>query len=259
MKLVASVMVGPGELDRYLHPCLASLAEFCDEIRVRWEGLGDLQGMFAGTDDLASVSITSRRESTFFENEGRARNELLAWTLQALPTHILAIDADEFVTDGPALRAALEADPDAAAWKLEMGEVWKATGDALWLRSDGGWKPHQTPCLYRVPNRPERLLKIRDAALACGREPEIIRRLWRTANVAPAGLLHFGWTNVAERKARHHRYVLADGGEFHARRHLDSILWPDRRVRLSRRDWPAALGPWRGQIVERANRVAVAV
>ena len=109
-----------------------------------------------------------------------------------------------------------------------------------------------------VPDWPEGLLKIRDAALACGREPEIIRRLWRTANVAPSSILHFGWTNASERKERHHRYVLADGGEFHARRHLDSILWPDRRVRLTRREWPAALEPWRERIVERAAREAVA-
>ena len=83
MKLAAMMMVGPGEQDRYLPLVLAALDRFCDV-------------------------IVTEDGHDFFDHEGRARQRLLEKTMAADPSHILAIDADEFVTDGPALRKACE-------------------------------------------------------------------------------------------------------------------------------------------------------
>lgn len=68
------------------------------------------------------------------------------------------------------------------------------------------------------------------------------------------GLLHFGWANVAERAARYERYVVADNGRFHARAHLDSIMWPDDRVTVERREWPDALDSVKADLVARVAR-----
>ena len=161
------------------------------------------------------------------------------------PTHLLAVDADEFVSDGAAVRAACETDAGRGSWALGMQEVWKADAHALWLRIDGGWRAQEAgiPILWRAP--PARVAQtgawqIPDRALACGREPLAVRRLGRPTRV-PADVLHFGWTDENDRARRYARYVEHDGGRFHRSQHLDSIMWPDRRVRLKRRHWPPGL------------------
>lgn len=235
MKLVASMPVGPGEDDRYLGHVLAHLNEFCDDVRTRAE-----------TPDV------------FYEHEGRSRNALLDFTLEADPTHILAVDADEFISDGAALRRVVDDDVGNGVWTLVMEEVWAADHRWLWTRQDGGWRQHPVPILYRVPANRDGRWRIQDRALACGREPLAVRQLAGRGVQTGISVLHFGWANRAERQERYERYAEADGGRFHASSHLQSILWPDRKVRLAKRPWPPALEPWKPVLLERANREAVA-
>lgn len=250
MKLVASMMVGPGEQERYLPTVLAVLAEFCDEVRAVSE-----DPTFTG---WAGVEVLQVAPGTFFRHEGRARQTLLDWTLQGEPSHILAVDADELVTDGQAVRAACEADRRVGVWTLGIVEAWRADEGALWLRSDGAWDAQaRAPLLYRAPRRAGGLWRIQDRALACGREPLAVRQLAGQAVRVDADIVHVGWVNESERAARYQRYVEHDGGKFHRRAHLDSIMWPDRRVRLQRREWPPALEPWKAALLERANREVV--
>lgn len=239
------MMVGPGEGERYLADCLAHLDEFCDAVRVVSEDPSLVIG-----DDVLEVP-----PGTFFRHEGRARQRLLNWTLEGNPTHILAIDADEFVTDGQAVRDACQLDRGIGIWTLGIQEVWKADAGSLWLRHDGGWDMQaRAPLLYRAPRKAGGLWRIQDRALACGREPLAVRQLAGRAERLEADVLHFGWTNVAERAARYQRYVEHDGGKFHSRAHLNSIMAPDSRVRLARRDWPDGLAAYKDALVERANR-----
>lgn len=257
MKLVASMIV-KDELGRYLEPCVGHLLEFCDEVRILDDGSTDAAFTRWSEWGNPRVHVHHRSRSTFFEHEGRARNELLGWTLRADPTHVLAIDADEFVSDGPALRAAIERAPTAAALTLRMEEVWKLAGDCLCVREDGGWRPHPVPVLWAVPDartlrRGQSDWRISDRALACGREPMMVGRLARRAGSdSGVDLLHFGWACAADRPARHERYAVADGGRFHANAHLQSILWPDERVVMEGRPWPEQLEPWRAAITARA-------
>lgn len=230
MKLVASMIMGPGERERYLPFVLASLATFCDDVI-----LGD------GSD--------------FFEHEGRARQRLLDATLAANPTHILAIDCDELVSDGAALRAACES--ECPVLTLVMREVWQADSDQLRVREDGGWKSHLVPSLWRVPDQLDQTWRISDRQLACGREPIAVQALHRTRGCSEwsgVDLLHFGWTNAAERQERYDRYAVADGGRFHAGAHLQSILLPDSRVTLAPLDWPPALERLKADLLERVNQ-----
>jgi hypothetical protein len=194
----------------------------------------------------------------FYEHEGRARQAALEWTMGSAPTHILAIDADEFVAEGHALRGRVEAHQHGVV-SLNMQEVWKADDHGLLIRQDGGWKEHGVACVFHVPPNVHtdrsirRHWRINDRALACGRIP-----IWSTVrgnrggNPVIGDLLHFGWANEADRDARYQRYVEHDGGVHHAGSHLESIMWPDERVSLTRRPWPALKD--RDQILARALR-----
>lgn len=241
MKLVAS-MITRNEMGRYLRPAIESLAAFCDEIRVLDDASDD--GSCEWLCEHPAVELLANEGAPMFEHEGRARQALLEWTLKGTPTHVLAIDADEFVADGQKLRAAIGDFPSVGVYALTMLEVWKAGESALWTREDGGWKAHPVPILWAVPPGDPRRLRIRDRALACGREPEQIGRIGaRGIQFAGTDILHFGWAREAERAARYERYVVADGGRFHASAHLKSIMWEDGHpnLRLEERSWPVGL------------------
>ena len=125
-----------------------------------------------------------------------------------------------------------------------MGESGGNGNDAFKSRYRGGVRPiepHPVPILWAV--NPGQRYQIMDRKLACGREPTQIRPLFRRATHLPVSIFHLGWLDESNRARRHARYVEHDGGNFHARQHLDSIMWDDRRVRLSRRPWPASLTP----------------
>lgn len=241
IRLVASLIV-KNEMGRYLRPNIKHLLDFCDEIRVLDDGSSD--GGTEYLDGFNRVHVAGNEGHTFFEHEGEARNALLSWTMEAEPTHILAIDADEFVADGGLLRAELEADPTSLVWPLCMMEVWEADEKGVRYRLDGGWQPHPVPILYRVPPVRDNTWRIAERKLACGREPMAVRQSYRhRAGAIPTEILHFGWANQAERQARYERYAVADGGRFHQSTHLQSILWGPDKTRLCDCPWPPGLEP----------------
>lgn len=252
IRLVASLIVR-NELGRYLKPCVRSLSEYCDEIRVLDDASSDGTSAWLGTQEKVRLKINYG--PSFFDNEGQARNILLDWTLEAEPTHILAIDADEFLSDGKRVRQILDAGL-ARVWTLKMEEVWKADTDSLWIRNDGGWRAHEIPCLWEVPEQMGSDWRITDRALACGREPEAVRHQFRRAQSTGESILHFGWTNESAREARYQRYVTHDGGEFHANQHIQSIMYPDDRVRLQGRLWPGSLIGLQAELLERVTAQA---
>lgn len=237
MILVAALVVR-NELGRYLQPCIDHLLEFCDKIVVLDDASDDgtTEWLLGETDKR--VQTISQREPRFDVHEGRTRQALLQYTLSVGPTHVLSIDADELVADGASLRTLIGRDTTHDVWKLHMEEVWKATPDALFIREDGGWRAHGVPVLWRAPrNAADPNWQIMDRKLACKRVPMHVTfdANWTAAGIS---ILHLGWANEGERRARYDRYMRIDGGRFHARRHLDSIMWPDARVRLRRREWP---------------------
>lgn len=249
MKLVASMMT-KNEMGRYLRPCIEHLLEFCDEVRVLDDGSTD--GTREYLEATARVDVIANDGPPMFEHEGQARNRLLDWTLAGQPSHVISVDADEFVTNGAAVRRACGGDQGPGVWLLSIQEVWRADAQYLWLRHDGKWDMQSTsPLLWRAPRRAARHWRIPNVQMACGREPLAVRQVGRRGRRIEADVLHFGWTNVGERKARHQRYVEHDGGRFHNITHLNSIMWPDSRVRVQRREWPAALERWKVQLTTR--------
>ena len=247
------MMMVKNELHRYLEPCVEHLLEFCAQIRVVDDHSDD--GSLEYLQSIERVEVLRNPGPGFFEHEGRVRQTLLEWTFQAKPTHVLAIDADEFVADGVALREGLERGSRRGVWSLVMDEVWDASEAGLLIRTDGGWRPHPVPVLFAVPAARDRQWRINPRPLACGRSPVAVTRHAGSAQPCGSSLLHMGWANRAERASRHHRYVVADGGRFHAGSHLDSIMWDDDRVDLTIRHWPERLEPWRETIAYRAELV----
>src|SRR5688572_1708037 len=120
MRLVAAMNVR-NELDRYLRPCIEHLQDFCEEIRVQDDGSED--GSFEWLGEQDRVTVRRNEGPSWREHEGQLHQRLFSFTLEAEPTHILAIDADEFVVDGEAVRRQVAA-VEAPAYGLRMCEVW---------------------------------------------------------------------------------------------------------------------------------------
>lgn len=250
MKLTASLILR-NELHRYLEPCVHSLLEFCDEIRVlddsstdRWEAV--IRSGLSRSDRERLVvhnhHVDTRPGAPAFHLHAAARNRLLEFTLAGDPTYVLAVDADEFVTDGAAVRRACE--KGGSVLTLEIAEVWEACDDLLCVREDGGWRSHEIGCVWRADRFRAGTAGLTDKGHATGRVPDAVHRVAST----PTGesLLHFGWTNLAERAERFERYAVGDAGKFHAAAHIQSIMWPTERVTLSARKWPAS---WSSSLV----------
>ena len=154
VKLSASVIVRD-ELGRYLEPCIAHLLEFCNEVRILDDGSTDgwaenLRGAWGkdGRRVISTYTTTGRNGQPAFYQHATARNQLLQFTLQGWPTHILAIDADEMIADGAMLRKACEQAGD--VWSLTVQEIWQANGTHLFTREDGGWRSHEIGILWRT-------------------------------------------------------------------------------------------------------------
>jgi hypothetical protein len=250
VKLVASLVVR-NEFDRFLRPCVESLLGFCDELRVLDDGSSDQS--FGWLLEQEGVFALRQDESTFYEHEGRTRQTLLDWTLLGQPTHVLAIDADEFVADGQYLRQLISRNPGEHVWTLRMEEVWQATPGTLTIRTDGGWRQHPVPVLWRNTGSQQR---INPRPLACGREPISVSRFAQAGKATRTNteILHFGWANQEHRQIRYDRYMEHDQGQFHASTHLKSIMFPDARCRLEPREWPAGLADVKDQILEVSGR-----
>ncbi len=254
--LVASMIVSD-ETDRYLRIVLDHLLEFCDSVRILDDGSTDgfQEPDWYGDD---RVQVTRTNQSLFFEHEGRARQALWEWTLEAEPSHVITIDADEVVSDGHAVREACERGRIQVA-ALRLIEIWSATRAGMMAREDGGWKRKNVPFVFAVPARMNSYQwRVRDSASACPREPKAVAAMRNRARQPIADLLHLGWANVADRQARYSRY--ADRGNFgHQSAHIKSILFPDEKCELVPYAWPQGLEAYVDDIADRAQKGATGV
>jgi glycosyltransferase involved in cell wall biosynthesis len=225
MKLVASIPTR-NEVTRYL-PAVLDALDFCDEVCVLDDGSVD--GTYEYLEEREGVTVKRNAGTSWREHEAQFRRQLQEFTLEAEPTHVLAIDADELILGGSGIREAIELAPRRAVFTLRMVEIWAT--DPLVVRHDGGWRPHPKEMLYRVPETMRRDDWIQGRAMACPRVPPAVRKA-RYSISTGADVLHLGWAKPAERAERYARYEDLDAGKFHAKRHLDSILWPDEACDL---------------------------
>lgn len=245
VRLIASLIVR-NELGRYLEPCIDHLLEFCDAVRVLDEGSTD-----GWSDKRVTILREPPRKGDAFVNHAAARQRLLDFTLEGQPTHILAVDADEFITDGALLRQTAESLDYAGALKVCLQEVWKVRADELDIRQDGGWTEHDVALVWRPDRLRRDQLRITDRGHATGRTPDAVAQL--PSSHTCSALLHLGWANIGERAKRFERYAVGDAGKYHAKAHIESIMFPDSRIKLQSVAWPEALDSWHGELVRRAG------
>lgn len=250
MRLVASMMV-KNELTRYLPLAVEHLLSVVDEVRVLDDG--SIDGSFQWLQAQKGVDVLRNPGPAFFEHEGKARQNLFDWTMEGRPDFVLAIDADEFVSNLELLRTIADDPAASPVYTLSLTEAWAISERGIDIRVDGLWGPRNIPILFSTP-RQARQWRIADRKLACGREPQEVIRRARRAIVSGAGVIHMGWANEHERQARADRYYEHDQGKFHQNRHLQSILWRDRRVRLRRLPWPLGLRGIRDELTALASQ-----
>jgi len=225
MRIIAHMVVGPGEYDRYLPQVLERITWWADDIHVGFD-----KG--AGEEEFRLVSdVTYHRNFlplSWSDDEGKFRQA--AWddmVREMKPTaedYILCIDADEVIVQHELVkRAVREFAGQRLAFKFH--EMW----DETHFRIDGFWKPYLAGVLF--PYRPGG--RIRQQAMACGREPTYVSNL-PTKKLSIADILHYGYAREADRQAKYERYMALDAGRYHNVRHLQSIIQP------------ASLKEWRG-------------
>jgi hypothetical protein len=100
--------------------------------------------------------------------------------------------------------------------------IWDAPHMA---RVDKLWKPNISSRLFRYYAGGE----YRPRKLACGAEPTYVqtlieqgRILWQT----PLLFEHLGYLKAEDKLMKFHRYMELDGGSYHNRDHLESIVDP---------------------------------
>lgn len=250
-------MITKNEMDRLLTLAVTHLLTYCQEIRVLDDGSDD--GSYEWLCEQDGVEVLRNPGPSFFEHEGHARQNLLEWTMGARPDYVLAIDADELVGDPKVLLDGIGSSAE-AVYTIPLVEAWKVDTGGISIRVDGLWGPRKVPSLFRPPESwpprrgNDRLWRIMDKQLACGREPMAVIRAGARAPVLATNVFHFGWTRESERKARAERYFVHDGGRFHQNRHLQSILNPDDKVGLRGYPWPEGLRKLAPDLIEYAAR-----
>jgi glycosyltransferase involved in cell wall biosynthesis len=245
-------MIVKNEMNRYLPLAVSHLLTYVDEVRVLDDGSDD--GTYEWLLETEGVKVLRNPGPSFFEHEGRARQNLLDWVRKSKADYALGIDADEFVGEPAVIRETMAA-ATMPVYLLQLVEVWKIDLGGISVRVDGLWGPRKVPMLYQLPKGrgTGRDWKIQDKQLACGREPIAVVKASRGAPLLDTQIFHFGWTHESERQARAERYFEHDGGQFHASRHLQSILFPDNKVSLRGYAWPHGLREISSELIEHSN------
>ncbi|HZV74594.1 MAG TPA: glycosyltransferase family 2 protein [Conexibacter sp.] len=216
------MVVGAGEGHRYLDRVLRLADQWADLILVYADGVDpDTRDALGARDIVAEYGETSR----YRDAESDVRNQLMRMCDEELADGdlVVALDADEQLvgtgTNGNPiedLRGAYD-DHRYGRWPVLFEHIWAPDGSVI--RVDGGWAPARGYRIYR--HRPG--ARIPDRKLACLPTPPSDDRACPD-ECSPFRCLHWGYAHPHDRPAKHAFYVEQDGGEFHSRRHIDSIL-----------------------------------
>lgn len=212
-------MVGRNEAGRYLEQCLNHLNGFADKIIFTDDCSDD------NTPDIAEkygCEVQVMDEPTFIENEGLLRNS--AWQFLeefASPGDwVLAIDADELLYGVENLPSLM----NQSIYDV-LGITFYHMWNPLMYRVDKAWQPNLSSRLFRYYQGGSFLQR----KLACGSEPTYVqqlirqnRALWHTG----LNMQHLGYMRDEDKMDKYRRYMELDGGDFHSRTHIESIIDP---------------------------------
>ena len=216
--IIAHMVVGPGEADRYLDPVLARVSEVADVIHVALDPFATPYEKNVAL--IWADSVTHTETPGFLEHEGKFRTRAWMDMEQTVGPEvgdtILLIDADEFIFDPEAVKKAGREYPNQRLG-FTFYHMW---GDDSY-RIDGAWAPHMAWILipYRKGGRHA------DKKMACGREP-LYARNETQVGVSVSDILHYGYYDDADKTEKYVRYSTHDGGRYHSGAHIKSIIQP---------------------------------
>lgn len=241
MRIVGSLVV-KNEADRYLQSCLGWNSAWWDELFVFDDQSSD-KSVEICRRHTDSLETRTERTPTFFEHEGVFRRH--AWQIMSDVCNlksgdwVFSFDADEFLvgaTQPVDLRLELERLAEHAEQRglnsvsIPIPEIW-SLDEPLKVRTDGFWATMRLPRFCRfIEGSDEWMPK----AMGCGSTP-LYSYINPLKDVESLRLLHVGWADQGERRARYERYIaLKNHG--HNPRHIASIV---RNPTLK---------PWDGQV-----------
>lgn len=212
-------MVGRNEADRYLEDVLLHLREIVDLIVFTDDASTDYTPHIA----YSLGAKVQRTETPIFPvNEGALRD--LSWqhlSMYAKPGDwILAIDCDEKFYGSESLPKYLD-QKQYDVLGVTFYHMWNPTH----FRTDKAWTPNVSSRLFRFLPGGE----FAKRKMACGSEPTYVQELIRQRRAnwsTPFRMQHLGYIRDEDKIAKHARYMELDGGSFHARKHIESILDP---------------------------------
>jgi glycosyltransferase involved in cell wall biosynthesis len=227
MKLVAN-MVGRNESGRYLKEVLEHLGHIADEIVFTDDCSDDDTAEIAAS---CGANVYRMPEPMFGTHEGVLRNS--SW--KNLSNHaeigdwILAIDCDEKLwAERPNVDIReLMRRSDVDVINIKFFHMWNETH----FRVDKAWAPTNSSRMFRYFLGGQFV----DRRLACGSEPNYVQTLMRRGRyLLDSGLImqHLGYVRDEDKQAKYERYMNLDGGDFHARAHLESIIDPNPTLEL---------------------------
>lgn len=220
MALIAN-MIGRNEANRFLRPVLENIREYVDAI-VFTDDCSDDETLEIAKEFEAFTYKTD--EPMFSVHEGILRQQ--SW--ENLSNHaargdwVLAIDCDEklFVTPGPSLKEMM-GNRRIGVINVQFAHMWSETH----YRVDKAWAPHPSTRLFRYQENGRFL----NRKMAPGSEPTYVQDFVRKnmyMRKSPLIMQHLGYVRDEDKKAKLARYLELDGGNFHSRRHIESIADP---------------------------------
>lgn len=217
-KLIAQ-MVGRNEENRYLEDVLKHLSGFADKMIFTDDCSDDNTAQIA--EDLG-CEVQTMEQPTFVEHEGALRTT--AWkfleTFASPGDWILAIDADEKLYGLEYLRALMD-QTDFDVLGITFFHMW----DETQYRIDKAWAPTISSRLFRYYENGEFFQR----KLACGSEPTYVQELIRQRRMlwqSPLKMQHLGYVRDEDKLGKYNRYMNLDGGDFHSKAHIESIIDP---------------------------------
>ena len=216
-------MVARDEGSRFLSEVLDHLRPLVDVIVFTDDASTDNTLAVAKSFDCETYESTWD-ESQFSINEGQLRQE--AW--KNLEKHaewgdwILAIDADEKLFAPVPIREYVQRQTSVDVLGITFFHMWNRSQ----YRVDRAWRPSLSSRLFRYyPNGQFNLRK-----LACGSEPTYVQDSIRMGRVnwnTNFRMQHLGYVKDDDKEAKYDRYMVLDGGDFHSRAHIQSIMDPN--------------------------------
>ncbi len=216
-------MVGRNEEGRFLEEVLDHLQGIVDLIVFTDDCSDDNTAEIAS--GFGEVFKTDR--PLFTEDEGALRT--FSWGnlskfAQAERDWILAIDCDEklWSTQPNFDMERLMRQDRYDVVNIRFYHMWNESQ----YRVDKLWAPTDSSRLFRYYYGGS----FKDSKLACGSEPTYVNTLIRRGKfLRDSGLImqHLGYVRDEDKQAKYERYMKLDGGDYHNRAHLESIIDPE--------------------------------